>query len=544
MTSNYFEVMKSVDIKTKARELLANEKISDEFYSSYRFVVNGGIKARYQLNRLRKYGITPNEPTLDISINTKDFLDHIQTSPKPLVGKRIVVEFSSPNIAKRFHMGHIRSTLLGSFLTKLFKLLGASTHSVCYLGDYGKQFGLLGYGYRKYGYSKCKNIDISQLTDIYVRINVEYEAEKKKKSDKYIQMNQDIEAYIKSIETDSQTRDEYELFKRLSLKEYKHQYRRLGIKFDEYTTESEANRHHTLVIGILRARGLFGVDEHGRGFVDLSEFGLGVLIVQKSSGVSLYSSRDLATFIKRVGEHSPDKLYYIVASEQIYYFKQLFKTLELMGFSDWVARTHHIDFGMILGMSTRKGTVVLLDNVVSKTTSMIKSKVNENKEKFNISDINTICIELATSAIRIQDLGARRGRNYEFKYEIITNFHGYSGPYLQYTHARLCGVREKNPNIIAHTHAEHLDDAMLQILIHIHKYNGVLLNCLQALDANTLIMWLFELAKSVNGCYSTHRIKGIDNVKLAATRLSVFNTARVALARGLRLIGCQPIEKM
>jgi len=289
-------------------------------------------------------------------------------------GKNVVIDFSSPNIAKPFHAGHLRSTIIGNFVGHIHKAFGFNVISLNWLGDWGSQFGLLALGFEKYGSEEeLKNNAIKHLYDIYVKINKDAsENEEVKKAGKefFSHMEKHEEEYLKR----------WRLFRALSIEELKKTYARLHVTFDVFTGESETDFDIVDdVLKQLKEKGISKIDK-GCTVVDLEKYKLGVAMLTKDDGSSLYITRDLASAIKRHNEYNFEKSYYVVAYQQNLHFQQLFKMLELLGY-DWSKKCYHVPFGMVKGMSTRKGTAVFLHDILDDAKQTMLENMEKNKDK-------------------------------------------------------------------------------------------------------------------------------------------------------------------
>jgi len=286
-------------------------------------------------------------------------------------GQNVIVEFSSPNIAKPFHAGHLRSTIIGNFLKNLHKALGYNVHGINYLGDWGKQYGLLAIGFKKYGSpEKLEEDAIHHLFDVYVAIN----------KDKEVSPAVDEEAreYFKRMEQgDEEALALWKKFRDLSIVEYKKMYARLNVEFDEFSGESQFGEQMEKQVKILEDKGLLQ-ENQGAKVVDLKELKLDLALIKKKDGATLYITRDIAAAVDRYEKHHFSKMLYVVNAQQNHHFNQLFAILKKMDY-EWQDKCTHINFGMVLGMSTRKGNVVFLSDILqeAKATMMEVMKKNE-----------------------------------------------------------------------------------------------------------------------------------------------------------------------
>ncbi|EDR29997.1 arginyl-tRNA synthetase, putative [Entamoeba dispar SAW760] len=497
--------------------------------------------------------VTVTGPFLNFAINksalTKMILNQVAEEKEKFggstlgEGQNVIVEFSSPNIAKPFHAGHLRSTIIGNFIANIHKLLGFNVISMNWLGDWGSQFGLLAIGFEKYGSEEeLKRNPIRHLYDVYVKINAD-----KAKDDNVRAQGKD---FFKHMEMgDEAYLVKWKLFRSLALEDLKKTYERLNVSFDIFTGESETDWELVdQVLKDLEAKGISKMDK-GCLIVDLEKYKLGIALLKKDDGSTLYLTRDIASAIKRHNTYSFSKCYYVVATQQTLHFKQLFKILELLGYS-WAKECYHISFGMVMGMSTRRGTAVFLQDILDDAKATMLENMQKNPEKISEIDENereTVADKIGVSAVFIQDFNAKRIKDYEYNRERMTSFEGYTGPYLQYAHARCCGVERKsgieipkasevNFSLLTEKEAENL-------IMNIAKFGDVIMNTYRNLEPNTLVSYLFELSHVIASAFSTLRVKGSEP-EIAKARLFLFYCARIVLGNGLRLLGLEPLEKM
>ncbi|SCU98445.1 LAFA_0G17964g1_1 [Lachancea sp. 'fantastica'] len=475
-----------------------------------------------------------------------------QYGAMPLVqNKRAVIEFSSPNIAKPFHAGHLRSTIIGGFLSNLYEKLGWEVVRLNYLGDWGKQFGLLAVGFERYGSEEAlKNDPIKHLYDVYVRVNKDIEAEgdtlPEEKSTHGL-----ARAYFKKMEDgDEDALKIWKRFRDFSIDKYVDTYARLNIHYDSYSGESQASRESMeLALKMFSEKGL-AHEDRGATLIDLTKFNkkLGKTIVQKSDGTTLYMTRDVGTAMDRYEKYHFDKMIYVIASQQDLYTAQLFEVLKQLGF-EWAKDLVHINFGMVQGMSTRKGTVVFLDNILEETKDKMHEVMKTNEAKYaQIENPNEVADLVGISAVMIQDMQAKRINNYEFKWERMTSFEGDTGPYLQYAHSRLRSV-ERNASEITKENCLNADFSLLKepvavILIRLlSQYPDVLRNAAKTNEPATVVTYLFKLTHQVSSCYDVLWVAG-QTPELAAARLALYSSARQVLYNGMTLLGLTPVDRM
>jgi arginyl-tRNA synthetase len=463
-------------------------------------------------------------------------------------GKKAVIEFSSPNIAKPFHAGHLRSTIIGGFLSKLYEKEGWEVTKLNYLGDWGKQFGLLAIGFQRYGSEEelVKN-PINHLFEVYVRINQDVAAEG---PDAVGGVNDQAKHYFKRMEDgDEEALVLWRRFRDYSIEKYIDTYARLNIVYDKYAGESLVSKEKMKeVVRIFQDKGLIHEDR-GAKLIDLTKFNkkLGKTLVEKSDGTSIYLTRDVGEAISRYETYKFDKMIYVIASQQDLHTAQFFEILKQMGF-EWANRLEHVNFGMVLGMSTRKGTVVFLDNILEETKEKMHEVMKKNEDKYaQIEDPEKVADLVGISAVMIQDMQSKRINNYEFKWDRMTSFEGDTGPYLQYAHSRLSSVQRKSgiPN-------EKLTEADLSLLTEpcaanliriLAQYPDILRRAMTTHEPSTIVTYLFNLTHVVSQCYDILWVAGQEE-KLATARLALYASAKQVLYNGMTLLGLTPVERM
>ncbi|KAJ3328294.1 hypothetical protein HDU76_010209 [Blyttiomyces sp. JEL0837] len=436
-------------------------------------------------------------------------------------GKTAIVEFSSPNIAKPFHVGHLRSTIMGNFIQKTLDASGWTTVSINYLGDWGKQYGLLAVGYKKYGNEKALVDDpIRHLFDVYVKINREAEAD--------ATIHDQARAYFAKMEEGKCSKDELALWQRfmdLSIIKYREIYQRVNVDFDVYSGESKYSAKEMKgVVDKLKEMGLL-VPSEGAQVVDLNAFKLGSAIIEKKDGGMLYISRDVAAAIDRYNKYQFDHMFYVVGKQQEHHFKQLFKILELLGMP-WADKCQHIDFGMIKSkdgnMSTRKGTVVFLEDVLQNVQESMLEVMKKN-----------------------EDMSSRRVKDYELDWDRMLAFEGDTGPYLQYAHARLCSI-ERNAGFTVDTSvnlATLTEAAAVDLIDVIAMYPDIVREAANSREPCNIVSYAFRLAHAVMVAFDNLYVQN-QPPEIAAPRLAMFRSARITLGNALKCLGIKPLERM
>ncbi|KAJ2822190.1 arginyl-tRNA synthetase, partial [Coemansia erecta] len=424
-------------------------------------------------------------------------------------GKRVVIEFSSPNIAKPFHIGHLRSTIIGNFIYKLHKAHGWNAISMNYLGDWGNQYGLLALGFGRYGSEDELVADpIKHLFDVYVKISAaaKEEAERIKAMDAEAEavagptIRDQARVYFKSMEDgNADALAQWQRFRAMSIEKYNKLYTRLGVHFDVYSGESQVGEGISRAMDMLKATGLLLEEDEENTLVDLTKHKLGKVAVHKS-GTTMYFTRDIGAAIERYETYKYDKAIYVIASQQDHYMTQLFKTIQLLKLP-CADRCQHVNFGMVPGMSTRKGTVVFLEDVLRESKENMHNVMRAKMSKYEeVADPDHVADILGISAVIIQDMSARRIKNYNFDLDRILSFEGDTGPYLQYTYVRLCSLERKahvkvNPDADVSLLSE---EVTRDIINQISLYPDILAAVMKSLEPCTVVQYLFKLAHSVS----------------------------------------------
>uniref|UniRef100_A0A674E6N7 Probable arginine--tRNA ligase, mitochondrial n=1 Tax=Salmo trutta TaxID=8032 RepID=A0A674E6N7_SALTR len=349
-----------------------------------------------------------------------------------------VVEFSSPNIAKKFHAGHLRSTIIGNFIANLKESLGNNVIRVNYLGDWGMQFGLLGAGFQLFGcQEKLKNNPLQHLFDVYVQVNKEAENNEV--------IGQAAREFFRQLEQqEHQAVLLWKQFREITVEEYQQVYKRLGVHFDIYSGESFHQQQAQEVVQQLQRQGLLKTTEKGTGVVDLSSAGdmSSYSTVLRSDGTSLYITRsvDLAAAIDRKERYNFDEMIYVTDKSQGIHFQQLFQILLAMGHS-WAERCQHVPFGLVQGMKTRLGEVVFLEDVLDEARGRMLRNMSQSKTTKEMVYPEDTAEKVGISALIVQDFKGPLGSDYKFDWDRILQAQGDTGVFLQYTHARLCRLR-------------------------------------------------------------------------------------------------------
>ncbi|AWP20263.1 putative arginine--tRNA ligase mitochondrial [Scophthalmus maximus] len=344
-----------------------------------------------------------------------------------------LVEYSSPNIAKKFHAGHLRSTIIGNFIANLKQSLGNNVIRMNYLGDWGMQFGLLGAGFGRFGCpEKLKQNPLQHLFEVYVQVNKEAEHSEVVK--------QAARHFFRQLEQhESEAVSLWQRFRDITVSEYQHVYKRLGVHFDIYSGESEHQAQAQETVQQLRSRGLLKTSEKGTGVVDLSPDGdmSSICTLLRSDGTTLYITRDLAAAADRKQKYHFDEMIYVTDKSQANHFHQLFQILLAMGHS-WAESCQHVPFGLVQGMKTRTGEVVFLEDVLNEARARMLHNMSQSKTTKELDDPEDTAEKVAISALIVQDFKGPLQSDYKFDWDKMLQAQGDTGVFLQYTHARLC----------------------------------------------------------------------------------------------------------
>ncbi|KAL1914901.1 uncharacterized protein VTP21DRAFT_7817 [Calcarisporiella thermophila] len=455
-------------------------------------------------------------------------------------GKTALVEFSSPNIAKPFHAGHLRGTIIGSFVVNALKANGWKTISMNYLGDWGKQYGLLAVGFERHGSEEALEKDpIHHLYEVYVKINADAEKDPS--------IHDEARAYFKQMEDgDEKALSLWRKFRDFSIDKYRSTYAALNVCYDVYSGESQVPRETIeRALGELEEKGLLK-DSDGAKIVELEKYKLSNCVVKKKDGTSLYITRDIGAAIDRYEKFKFDQMFYIVGSPQDLHLKQLFKILELLGY-EWASRCTHINFGLITGMSTRKGTVVFLDDILEQTKETMHSVMRRNERKYaQIENPDAVAEQIGVSAVFVQDMSARRIKNYEFDWQRCFSFEGDTGAYLQYAHARMCSI-ERNAGFPVNFEADYVnlvqEPVAIELVSMLAQYPDLVRSLTKAFEPCNVITYAMKLSHLVSTCLESLWVQGQER-PLAEARLLLYYCARLTLGNAMRLVGMRPLERM
>lgn len=460
--------------------------------------------------------------------------------------KNIVIDYSAPNIAKPFHIGHLRSTVIGAALYNIYKYLGYNVIGINHLGDYGTQFGKLIEGYKRWG--EEYNIDsdpINELTKIYIRINNAC-----KEDEQILQACRDN--FKKLEDGDTYCVEIWKKFRELSLKEFQRVYDLLGSKFDSWNGEAFYSDKMQEVVDILEKSGKLE-ESQGAKIVNLEDQGINTpCIIVKSNGSSTYATRDLAAILYRTRTYNFDKALYVTSYEQVLHFKQVFATAKYLGLDEkYLKGLEHVSFGMVLlptgKMSTREGNIVKLEELLNESIDRAKEIIEQKNPQ--LENKEEVAKKVGIGAIIFNDLSNSRVKDEVFDWNTILNFQGETGPYIQYTYVRTKSVLEKSGvdvNNISFdmVNLENLEDSYSQNIIKLlYDFHNVLVQVTEKSEPSILSRYLIDLAKAYSVFYNENRIM-VDDISLKNSRVYLTYAVGKVLKIGANLLGMDMPEKM
>ncbi len=466
--------------------------------------------------------------------------------------KTVVIDYSSPNIAKPLGVHHIRSTMLGAALCRLYAARGWRVVAVNHLGDWGTNFGQLMVSYKR---AEADNpnvpVDIDALLKLYVKFHADAEHDET--------LNDEARNWFKKLEDgDSEAVRLWKVFVEESLKGLKNLYQRLNVSFDHYTGESFFNDKMEETAARIAARNLLTKSD-GAQVVDLEKYDMPPCLIKKSDGATTYATRDLAAAEYRQREYGFAKCLYVVANQQELHFRQVFQTLELMGY-DWASGCEHVKFGMLsfgkgvfgdgnVTGSTRKGNVIFLEDVLDRAVAQAKEIISENARDDEIKrDLDALAEQVGVGAIVFSEFLQRRMKDVTFTWEKALNLHGDSGPYLQYTHARLSSLKGRFGRELPQeiNYARLASESERAVMLALSGFSGALDRALAENEPSIVAEYLLELCSVFNRMFTdkeNHRIVSEDE-ELSAARVALVEAVRLTLAEGLRLLGLEAPVKM
>ena len=452
-------------------------------------------------------------------------------------GGNITIDLSSPNIAKPFSVGHLRSTVIGDALSNIFRKMGYNTIKINHLGDWGKQFGLLMVAYKKWGNKEAVEANpIDELLQLYVRINAEIENDPA--------LDDEGRLWFKKLEDgDPEATELWQWFRDESLVEFNRIYELLSVEFDSLNGEAFYNDKMDEAVKILEDKGLLK-ESKGASIVDLDDVNLPPAMIKKSDGATLYITRDIATAMYRARTYNFVKNVYVVGQEQSNHFRQLKAVLKKMGF-DWSDDMIHVDFGLVTKnrqkLSTRKGNIILLEPTLQEAISRAKAQIEEKNP--NLENKEAVAHAVGVGAVKFYDLKTDRRNGYDFDLEAMVSFEGETGPYVQYAYARIQSILRKadfKPSLDANYN---LNDAeSWEIIKLLQDFARVVKRASDNFEPSLIAKYAISLAQAFNKYYAHTRI--LDETPERDSRLALSYTTAVVLKEALRMLGVEAPEKM
>ena len=524
-----FPVFKLAKTFRKAPNLIAEELAKKEFNNE-------------NINKIANVG-----PYVNFFVDNSKLVESVLTeavkddfgSSHIGVGKNVVFDFSSTNIAKPFHIGHLRSTVIGNAIRNIMKYQGFNTTGVNYIGDYGTQFGMMISAYLKWGDEDKINADpIKELLNLYVKYN------KIAKEDETY-MDEARDWFDKLEKKDPTAVKLWSWFREISLKEFQRVYDLLGVEFDNFNGESFHSQFIGNALEAIDKKNLLE-ESDGAMIINLDDENLPPVLIKKSNGSSTYLTRDIATAMYRKKTYDFYKNVYVVASQQKLHFEQLRAVLKKMGF-DWWNDCEHVSFGMVSmkdgSMKTREGKVIFLEDVLNRAIDKTKSIIEERNP--NLENKEEVAKQVGVGAVIFQDLFNNRIKDYTFDWDQVLNFDGETGPYTQYTFARSCSILDKGEFELKDNSKFDLlvDDTEIDIVKHLSKFEEVLLNATEKYEPSFLTRYTVELAKLFNKFYANCPINTVED-ELKYQRLYLTYSVNKCLKLSLSLLGIEAPVRM
>ena len=458
-------------------------------------------------------------------------------------GKTICIDYSSPNVAKNFHVGHLRTTVIGNSLYKIYSKLGYKVERINHLGDWGTQFGKLIVAYKNWGTEEAvKEKGIEELMRLYVQFHDE--------ADKNPELEDEARSWFHKMETgDEEALKIWKWFFDISLEEFKRTYKLMGVEFDHYTGESFYRDKTEAVVNELTEHGLL-TDSEGAKIVDLSEYDMAPCLILKKGGSSIYATRDIAAVEYRKKTYNFEKCLYVTGQEQKLHFAQVFKVMELLG-NDWAKDSLiHIPYGLVsLGgekLSTRGGNVIYAEDILKEAINKIREIIDEKNPDLSAEEKEEASRIVGVGSVIFNDLYNQRIKDVSFKWEHITSFEGETGPYVQYTYARCSSIlRNVNDfeisNIIDYSLIT--DSSSVELMKEIDRFPSVVKEAAERYEPSVVARYAVDLAQAFNRFYTDNRI-AVDEKDIRDARCSLTFITRRILKDSLDLLGIGCVEKM
>ncbi len=451
-------------------------------------------------------------------------------------GKTVVLDYSSPNVAKPFHIGHLGTTVIGHSLKKLHEFAGYTCVGINYLGDWGTQFGKLIVAYRKWG-SREEVIEggVDKLVELYVKFHGEAEKDKT--------LEDEARAEFTKLEHgDGENLELWRWFVEVSLREYKETYKLLNIEFDSYKGESFYTDKMPAQVQLLRDKGLLKIDD-GASIVDLEEYNMPPCLILKRDGSTLYPTRDIAAAVYRKNEYNFDKAIYVTSAGQSLHFAQWFKVVEMMGY-DWYDQLVHVPYGTVsingAKLATRTGNVILLRDLfaqaIDKVTDIINEKNPDTPNKQQIAE------DVGVGAIIFYYLSNNRIRDINFILDDALSFDGNTGPYVQYTYARTCSILSKSELKSGEDKITAQEERTLLSVL--SKFEEKVIEAIEAYEPSIITRYILDVAVAFNQFYHNCQILGAEDEDVRNTRIRITKAAQTVLGNAFELICLKKTEKI
>lgn len=457
------------------------------------------------------------------------------------VGKKIIVEYSQPNIAKKMHIGHLRTTVMGDALANLYDRAGYQTIRWNYIGDWGTQFGKLIAAYKLWGNKKeVKANPIQTLLNLYVRFHVEL-----KTNPGLEKLGQ--EEFKKLEDGDKENRRLWQWFKKESLIEFNRLYKILDVKFDVWIGESfYENQMEPLVQELIQQK-VAQTGEGGAIIINLDKYHLPPALIRKSDGASLYLTRDIANLKYRIAKYNPSKIFYVVANEQALHFEQLFAVAKVLGLDQ--VELQHLKYGLVLGenkkkMATREGESIPLEDVIEEAMNLARDIVEKKNPTLKKKEKELVARTVALGALKYEMLKDNRNSDIVFDWNQVLDFTGNSGPYLQYTYARLVSIKRKAGRIGKYDGAKLESDQEFSLIKKLLDFPDIIDSAIENYGINAVALYLYELANLANTYYESTPILKDEDSERRTNRVILISTVAEALKKGLGILGIQTLERI
>ena len=460
-------------------------------------------------------------------------------------GKTVVLDYSSPNVAKPFHIGHLGTTVIGHSLRKLHEFAGYKCIGINYLGDWGTQFGKLIVAYKLWGDKKqIEEGGIDKLVELYVRINNAITSEEKEEPPKHILANQAREEFHKMEIGDEDNIALWKWFVEISLNEYQKTYKQLGIEFDSYKGESFYTDKMPAQVEKLRQSGLMKIDD-GASIVDLEEYGMPPCLILKRDGSTLYPTRDIAAAVYRKETYNFDKAIYVTAAAQCLHFQQWFKVVDLMGY-EWANELVHVPYGIVSlngeKLATRTGNVILLKDLLAMAIEKVGNIIEEKSP--DLENKQAVAESVGVGAIVFYYLYNNRMKDINFMLDDALSFDGNTGPYAQYTYARACSVLEKAGKYDESKSVVITCDEESELAKVLAKFPEKVLDAIKDYEPSVITRYIIDVATAFNRFYHNCKIMNAESEEIKNTRLMLTSAAKTVLGNAFELICLKKEEKI